>query len=159
MPTKQLVLGAFEEFTPNFIGNSWHHERGDTAAFATLEFWTDMVTKLDAAGFDFFFMAEAIGYPMNDAGEVPEAVIREAVQFPVHDPLTIMSALAAATPRIGFVATASTTAQQPLLNARTFTTLDHLTGGGIGWNNGTSDKQQELLRLLGRTPGNPQEER
>ena len=73
MPTKQLVLGAFEEFTPNFIGNSWHHERGDTAAFATLEFWTDMVKKLDAAGFDFFFMAEAIGYPMNDAGEVPEA--------------------------------------------------------------------------------------
>lgn len=159
MPTKQLVLGAFEEFTPNFIGNSWHHERGDTAAFATLEFWTDMVKKLDAAGFDFFFMAEAIGYPMNDAGEVPEAVIREAVQFPVHDPLTIMSALAAATPRIGFVATASTTAQQPLLNARTFTTLDHLTGGRIGWNIVTSDNQQALVRLLGRTQVTPHDER
>src|SRR3546814_1475570 len=86
-----------------------------------------MVQKLDAAGFDFFFMAEAIGYPMNDDGEVPEAAIREAVQFPVHDPFVIMAALAAASPRIGFVATASTTAQQPLLNARTFTTLDHLT--------------------------------
>src|SRR3546814_4515807 len=110
---KQLVLGAFEEFTPNFIGNSWHHPRGDTSAFATLEFWTEMVQKLDAAGFDFFFMAEAIGYPMNDDGEVPEAAIREAVQFPVHDPLVIMAALAAASPRIGFVATASTTAQQP----------------------------------------------
>src|SRR3546814_9109797 len=90
---KQLVLGAFEEFTPNFIGNSWHHPRGDTSAFATLEFWTEMVQKLDAAGFDFFFMAEAIGYPMNDDGEVPEAAIREAVQFHVHDPLVIMAAL------------------------------------------------------------------
>ena len=24
---KQLIVGAFEEFTPNFIGNSWHHPR------------------------------------------------------------------------------------------------------------------------------------
>lgn len=40
--TKQLVLGAFEEFTPNFIANAWHHERGDTSAFATLEFWQDL---------------------------------------------------------------------------------------------------------------------
>jgi long-chain alkane monooxygenase len=156
---KQLVLGAFEEFTPNFIGNSWHHPRGDTSAFATLEFWTEMVTKLDAAGFDFFFMAEAIGYPMNDDGEVPEAAIREAVQFPVHDPLVIMAALAAASPRIGFVATASTTAQQPLLNARTFTTLDHLTKGRIGWNIVTSDNQQALVRLLGRTEVTPHDER
>src|SRR3546814_14282650 len=88
-----------------------------------------MVQKLDAAGFDFFFMAEAIGYPMNDDGEVPEAAIREAVQFPVHDPLVIMAALAAASPRIGFVAPASTPAQQPLLHPRTFTTPAHPTTG------------------------------
>ncbi|MGB4779640.1 NtaA/DmoA family FMN-dependent monooxygenase [Microbacterium sp.] len=157
--TKQLILGAFEEFTPNFIGNSWHHPRANTSGFASLGFWTDMVRKLDAAGFDFFFVAEAIGYPMNDEGEVPEAVIREAVQFPVHDPLAIMSALGAAAPRIGLVATASTTAQQPLLNARTFTTLDHLTGGRIGWNIVTSDNQQALVRLLGRTQVTPHDER
>jgi FMN-dependent oxidoreductase (nitrilotriacetate monooxygenase family) len=156
---KQLVLGAFEEFTPNFIGNSWHHPRSDTREFATLEFWTDMVRKLDTAGFDFFFLAEAIGYPMNDDGDVPEAVIREAVQFPVHDPLAIISGLATAAPRIGFVVTASTTAQQPLLNARTFTTLDHLTRGRLGWNIVTSDNQQALVRLLGRTEVTPHDER
>jgi FMN-dependent oxidoreductase (nitrilotriacetate monooxygenase family) len=156
---KQLVLGAFEEFTPNFIGNSWHHPRGDTSEFATLEFWTELVKKVDAAGFDFFFMAEAIGYPMNDDGQVPEAVIRDAVQFPVHDPLAIVSGLAAAAPRIGFVVTASTTAQQPLLNARTFTTLDHLTRGRMGWNIVTSDNQQGLVRLLGRTTITPHDER
>ncbi|KQR24355.1 hypothetical protein ASF79_03930 [Agreia sp. Leaf335] len=157
--TKQLVLGAFEEFTPNFIANAWHHERGDTSAFATLEFWQDMAARLDAAGFDFFFLAEAIGYPMNDAGQVPEAVIRDAVQFPVHDPLALISGLATAAPRIGFVATASTTAQHPLLNARTFTTLDHLTGGRMGWNIVTSDNQQALVRLLGQTDVTPHDER
>ncbi|MFT4233622.1 MAG: NtaA/DmoA family FMN-dependent monooxygenase [Microbacterium sp.] len=156
---KQLVLGAFEEFTPNFIGNSWHHERSDTSAFATLGFWRRMAQRLDAAGFDFLFLAEAIGYPMNDAGEVPEAVIREAVQFPVHDPVAIISALGASTERIGLVVTTSTTAQQPLLNARTFTTLDHLTEGRIGWNIVTSDNQQALVRLLGRTQVTPHDER
>jgi FMN-dependent oxidoreductase (nitrilotriacetate monooxygenase family) len=156
---KQLVLGAFEEFTPNFIGNSWHHERGDTSAFATLGFWQELVGAVEAAGFDFFFLAEAIGYPMNDEGEVPEAVIREAVQFPVHDPMAIMSALAATVPRIGLVVTASTTAQKPLLNARTFTTLDHLSEGRIGWNIVTSDNQQAMVRLLDLGEITPHDER
>jgi FMN-dependent oxidoreductase (nitrilotriacetate monooxygenase family) len=156
---KQLVLGAFEEFTPNFIGNSWHHPRGDTSAFATLGFWQELVGAVEAAGFDFFFLAEAIGYPMNDEGQVPEAVIREAVQFPVHDPIAIMSALAATVPRIGLVVTASTTAQKPLLNARTFTTLDHLTEGRIGWNIVTSDNQQAMVKLLDLGQITPHDER
>ena len=159
MVTKKLVLGAFEEFTPNFIGNSWHHERGETKDFATLEFWQRLVSRVESAGFDFFFMAEAIGYPMNDDGEVPEAVIREAVQFPVHDPIAIMSALAATVPRIGLVVTASTTTQRPLLNARTFTTLDHLTEGRIGWNIVTSDNQQAMVRLLDLGEITPHDER
>jgi len=156
---KQLVLGAFEEFTPNFIGNSWHHPLSDTREFATLGFWRELVGAVEAAGFDFFFMAEAIGYPMNDDGEVPEAVIREAVQFPVHDPLLIMSALAATVPRIGLVVTASTTSQRPLLNARAFTTLDHLTEGRIGWNIVTSDNQQAMVRLLDLDGITPHDER
>lgn len=156
---KQLVLGAFEEFTPNFIGNSWHHPRGDTKDFASLGFWQELVRTVEAAGFDFFFMAEAIGYPMNDDGEVPEAVIREAVQFPVHDPIAIVSAIAATVPRIGIVVTASTTAQRPLLNARTFTTLDHLTDGRVGWNIVTSDNHQAMVRLLDLGELTPHDER
>ncbi|WZH35221.1 MAG: NtaA/DmoA family FMN-dependent monooxygenase [Microbacterium enclense] len=156
---KQLVLGAFEEFTPNFIGNAWHHPRGDTSAFATLEFWRELVTTVERGGFDFFFLAEAIGYPMNDDGVVPEAVIREAVQLPVHDPMAIISAIAATVPRIGLVVTASTTAQRPLLNARTLTTLDHLSEGRLGWNIVTSDNQQALVRLLDLGEMTPHDER
>lgn len=156
---KQLVLGAFETLTPNFIGNAWHHPRGDTREFATLDFWRELVSTVEQGGFDFVFLAEAIGYPMNDAGEVPEAVIREAVQIPVHDPMAIMSALAALVPRIGLVVTASTTAQLPLLNARTLTTLDHLSEGRMGWNIVTSDNQQALVRLLGLDGITPHDER
>ncbi|TDT33571.1 NtaA/DmoA family FMN-dependent monooxygenase [Naumannella halotolerans] len=156
---KQLVIGAFEEFTPNFIANTWHHPRAETKDFARLDFWLDLVRTVESGGFDFFFLAEAVGYPMNDDGEVPEAVIREAVQFPVHDPTLLMAAIGAAVPRIALVATASTTAQRPLLNARDFTTLDHLTEGRIAWNIVTSDNQQALVRLLDLGEVTPHDER
>lgn len=156
---KQIVLGAFEEFTPNFIANAWHHERGDTSGFARLPFWRELAQELESEGFDFLFLAEAIGYPMTENGEVPEAVIREAVQFPVHDPVALVAALTGATSRMGLVVTASTTAQHPLLNARTFTTLDHLSDGRIGWNIVTSDNQYALVRLLGLDSVTPHDER
>lgn len=156
---RQIVLGAFEEFTPNFISNAWSHPLSDTAGFATLPYWQDMARQLEAGGFDFLFLAEAIGYPMKDDGSVPDAVLREAVQVPVHDPMTLVSGLAATVDRLGFAVTASTTAQHPTLNARAFTSLDHLTDGRIAWNVVTSDNQQALTRLLGHASITPHEQR
>ncbi|WP_432565652.1 NtaA/DmoA family FMN-dependent monooxygenase [Kineococcus sp. SYSU DK003] len=157
--TKQVFLGAFEEFTPNFISNAWSHPRSDTRGFATLKYWQNMARELEAGGFDFLFLAEALGYPMRADGSVPDVVIREAVQVPVHDPMAIVSGLAATVDRLGFVVTASTTAQQPNLNARTFTTLDHLTEGRIAWNVVTSDNQVALSKLLGQDNVTPHAER
>jgi FMN-dependent oxidoreductase (nitrilotriacetate monooxygenase family) len=155
---KQLVLGAFEEFTPSFISNGWPHERSDPAGFATLEYWQALARELDAAGFDFLFFADALGYPMYD-DDIPEVVVREAVQFPVHDPLTIVSGLAASVDRLGFVVTASTTAEQPYLLARRFASLDHLTRGRMGWNVVTSDMQAALVKLLGLGDVTPHDRR
>ena len=157
--TKQIFIGAFEEFTPNFISNAWSHPRSETKGFETLAYWQNMARELEAGGFDFLFLAEAIGYPMRPDGSVPDVVVREAVQVPVHDPMTLISGLAATVDRLGFVVTASTTAQQPYLNARTFTSLDHLTEGRIAWNVVTSDNQVALSRLLGQTHVTPHAER
>jgi long-chain alkane monooxygenase len=157
--TKQIVLGAFEEFTPNFISNAWAHELSDTSGFATLPHWQQMARELDAGGFDFLFLAEAIGYPMREDGGVPDAVLREAVQIPVHDPMLLISGLAATVDRLGFIVTTSTTAHHPNLNARAFTTLDHLTNGRIAWNIVTSDNQMALTRLLGHQGVTPHDER
>lgn len=156
--TKQIVLGAFEEFTPNFISNAWHHPKAETREFASLAYWQNLARELEAGGFDFLFLAEALGYPMS-GDDVPDVVIREAVQVPVHDPMTLVSGLAATVDRLGFVVTASTTAQQPYLNARTFASLDHLTEGRIAWNIVTSDNQVALTRLLGLNGITPHDER
>jgi FMN-dependent oxidoreductase (nitrilotriacetate monooxygenase family) len=90
---------------------------------------------------------------------IPDVVVREAVQFPVHDPLTLISGLAATVDRLGFVVTASTTSDQPYLLARRFASLDHLTGGRIGWNVVTSDMQTALVKLLGAGDVTPHDRR
>jgi FMN-dependent oxidoreductase (nitrilotriacetate monooxygenase family) len=156
---KTVFLGAFEEFTPNFISNAWSHPRSDTKDFATLAYWQNMARQLEAGGFDFLFLAEAIGYPMRPDGSVPDAVVREAVQVPVHDPMTLVSALAATVDRLGIAVTASTTAQNVNLNARAFATLDHLTNGRVAWNVVTSDNQHALVKLLGQQQVTPHDER
>lgn len=50
------------------------------------------------------------------------------------DPLTVVPAMAAVTQRVGFIATASTTFAHPYAVARSFCSLDHVTGGRIGLN-------------------------
>jgi len=157
--TRKIFLGAFEELTPNFIANGWSNPRSDTEGFATLRYWQDMARGLDEGGFDFLFLAEAIGYPMRDDGSVPEAVIREAVQIPNHDPMTVLSALAATVDRLAFAVTTSTTAHHPVLNARALTSLDHFTEGRLAWNIVTSDHQQALSRILGLRTITPHAER
>lgn len=156
--TRQLILGGFEEFTPSFISNAWPHTLSDPAGFAGLTGWTELARELEAAGFDFLFFADAIGYPMVE-DDIPDTVVREAVQFPVHDPVPLIAALAARVPRLGFAVTASTTADAPFLLARRFATLDSLTDGRVGWNVVTSDLQTALVRLLGQRSVTPHDER
>ncbi len=63
----------------------------------------------------------------------PDAAIANAVQVPVNDPLLLIPAMAYVTRNLvwrymrGLVRT-------PYTLARRFSTLDHLTGGRIGWN-------------------------
>lgn len=155
---RTLVFGAFEEFTPSFISNGWPHALSDARDYGTLGYWQRLAREVEAGGFDFLFFADALGYPMVDE-DIPDVVVREAVQFPVHDPMVLLPALAATVPRIGLVATASTTADSPFLLARRFATLDTLAEGRIGWNVVTSDLQTALVRLLGQRDITPHDER
>jgi len=54
--------------------------------------------------------------------------------FDALDPFTLIAALSTATDRIGLVATASTTYNDPYGLARRFATLDHVSRGRAGWN-------------------------
>ncbi|MFX7926507.1 LLM class flavin-dependent oxidoreductase, partial [Acinetobacter baumannii] len=82
--------------------------------------------------FDAVFVADSVAV---EEGPGAERISRSA-RF---EPLTLLSALAALTERIGLVATVTATYNEPYHVARKFASLDHLSGGRAGWNLVTSD--------------------
>jgi FMN-dependent oxidoreductase (nitrilotriacetate monooxygenase family) len=123
-----------------------------------LRYWVDLAKLLDAGGFDALFIADAVGQ-LDVFGGDASAALRLAVQTPVTDPLLAVSAMAAATERLGFGITVSTTYESPYLLARKFSTLDHLTGGRIGWNIVTSLLDSAARNIIGRDRQIPHDER
>jgi N-acetyl-S-(2-succino)cysteine monooxygenase len=61
------------------------------------------------------------------------------------EPLTILSALAAITSRLGLVATATSTYNEPYTLARQFASLDQISGGRAGWNLVTSNNEADAF--------------
>ncbi|CAB3890093.1 Nitrilotriacetate monooxygenase component A [Achromobacter dolens] len=66
------------------------------------------------------------------------------------EPFTLLSALSQVTERLGLVATASTTFDEPFHVARRFASLDHLSQGRAGWNIVTTSNPDAALNF-GRT--------
>ncbi|QLE71423.1 NtaA/DmoA family FMN-dependent monooxygenase [Streptomyces rectiverticillatus] len=104
--------------------------------------------------FDFFLLAEGLRPgPPEHKGRIhdPDVVGRP-------EPVTVLSALAAVTDRIGLAATADTTFNEPYELARRLASLDHLSGGRAAWNVVTSPVTSsntitgEDFRRTGGTP-------
>ncbi|MBD7917975.1 LLM class flavin-dependent oxidoreductase [Cellulomonas sp. Sa3CUA2] len=65
------------------------------------------------------------------------------------EPTVVLAAIAAVTSRIGLIATASTTYNDPYNLARRFASVDHISGGRAGWNIVTT-AHLEAARNFGR---------
>jgi N-acetyl-S-(2-succino)cysteine monooxygenase len=122
-PKRQLHLNVF-------LMGAGHHEAAwrrpgfDPDRLRELSFYRDIARTAERGKFDSLFTAD-IPY-LNDS-----------IVFNGHtplEPLTLLSALAASTERIGLIATASTSFTEPYNLARQFASLDQLSGGRAGWN-------------------------
>ncbi len=146
---RRMHLGVFEVAAPQVGGTlSWSHPWSDSVHHREVEHWVGVAQLLEAAGFDFLFFADGYGYPSVD-GDLPDAAVRGGLNFSGLDPMLLVPALARATERLGFVVTASTGVDHPVAMARRFATLDHLTGGRIGWNVVTGASQDTVAALFG----------
>ncbi len=97
------------------------------------------VAKLSERGkFDFMFLADS---PAAAVGSW-EALKRLPHKMNRFEPLTLLSALAVTTERIGLAATLSTSYYEPYNVARLFASLDHLSKGRACWNVVTSDHDE-----------------
>ncbi|MEX5257977.1 LLM class flavin-dependent oxidoreductase [Kocuria arenosa] len=138
MKNQPLSLFAFDVFAPaHLTAGSWRNDGDQGHRYTDLEYWKDVARMLEEASFDGIFFADTVGYHDVYEGS-PDWAMRDAAQFPINDPLLLISGMAAVTEHLTFGVTSSLTYEQPYLMARRFSTLDHLTGGRVGWNIVTS---------------------
>jgi FMN-dependent oxidoreductase (nitrilotriacetate monooxygenase family) len=105
--------------------------------YRTLDPWVELAQILERGRFDALFLADVTGIYDNYQGG-PEAALRNAMQVPVNDPSYLIPAMAQVTEHLGLAFTGSILAEHPYTFARRLSTLDHLTGGRVGWNIVTS---------------------
>lgn len=127
----------------------WRVPGDQSHRYTDLAYWTDLARLLERGGFDSLFVADVLGvYDVYRGG--PATALEEGAQVPLGDPLLAVSAMAAVTERLGFALTVSLTYEQPYSLARRLSTLDHYTGGRLGWNVVTS-YLESAARNLGMT--------
>ncbi|GJD62111.1 LLM class flavin-dependent oxidoreductase [Methylobacterium frigidaeris] len=126
--SRRLHLGAF--MRPVGIHTAWwRYPGGLPDANFNFRHLARFAKELEAAKFDAFFMADHLAV-LN----MPVEALKRSATVTSFDPATLLPALAVVTERIGLIATASTTYDQPFHIARRFASLDHLSGGRAGWN-------------------------
>lgn len=133
---RQIKLGAML----HGVGSStslWRHPDIPSDASVNLEVYKGWVGLAEAAKFDLAFVAD--GLYINEKS-IPHFLNR-------FEPITILSALAAVSSRIGLVGTLSTSYSEPFTVARQFGSLDVISGGRAGWNIVTSPLEGTALNF------------
>jgi FMN-dependent oxidoreductase (nitrilotriacetate monooxygenase family) len=120
---RQLHLNAFLMSTGHHEA-SWRLPESDSFAGTDVAHFQQLARTAERGTFDSIFFADS---PVlhGDVGQRPYGGL---------EPTVLLGAIAAVTERIGLIATASTTYNDPYNLARRFASLDHISGGRTGWN-------------------------
>ena len=125
--SRQLRLNLFVHSRGHHEA-SWRHPKASPLALTDFEFHRELARKAEDAAFDSIFLADSLSMSSEVAHTARSWL----------EPITLLGALAAATSKIGLIATASTTYTEPFNLVRQFASLDHISNGRIGWNIVTS---------------------
>ena len=142
MARRQMSLvGFMQAGNATVYAGSWRHPATEHG-FLDASYYQKLGRTLEEGCFDMMFFDDRLAMPGVYGGSVADAVRLGA--RPVKLDLSIvLGVLAGVTRSIGLGATYSTTYYSPFHVARTFATLDHLTGGRAAWNVVTSVNDSE----------------
>ncbi|HSI39946.1 MAG TPA: LLM class flavin-dependent oxidoreductase [Xanthobacteraceae bacterium] len=135
--TDTLNLATFI-YTFGYNPAGWMHPGSSPGGANEFSHMLKVAQVSEAAKFDFIFLADSPAAAVGD----PEALCRLPTKMNRWEPLSLLSALAVTTERIGLAATVSTSYYEPYNVARIFASLDHLSGGRSCWNVVTSDHEE-----------------
>ncbi|WP_292720920.1 LLM class flavin-dependent oxidoreductase, partial [Mesorhizobium sp.] len=141
MTARQMKLGAFLWATGHHIA-AWRHPKAHVTAGVDIDHYIQLARTAEAAKFDMLFCEDAAG--VREANVNIASQTSRSIGF---EPISLLAALAVQTSHIGLVSTASTSYNEPYGLARTFLSLDHLSGGRAGWNLVTSASHIEAANF------------
>lgn len=124
---RQIKLGAFLPGGGQHIA-SWRHPDQPVDGATNFKFHVELAQAAERGLFDAYFLADGLAVAFGGGIEGGNARV---VGF---EPVTLFSALAPFTKNLGFIATSSTTYEEPYSVARKFASLDLISGGRAGWN-------------------------
>ncbi|MBW7969912.1 LLM class flavin-dependent oxidoreductase [Bradyrhizobium sp. BR 10289] len=130
---KQMVIGALVHANGSHAA-SWLMDEARPHASTDIDYYREMAQLAERGKFDFFFIADTPAARTENL----RAWSRSPLFMNVLEPITLLSAIAGATTRIGLGATASTSFYEPYNIARLFSSLDHISHGRAAWNVVTS---------------------
>ena len=137
---RTLRLGAFVHETGQHVA-AWRHPGAYTGSGVDFAQAADVARTAERGKFDLLFLADTAAVSIPASGEA-RGRMGKMVKF---EPITLLSALAAVTSRLGLVATVTTTYSEPYTLARQFASLDQISGGRAGWNLVTSNNEAEAF--------------
>ncbi|PFG52716.1 FMN-dependent oxidoreductase (nitrilotriacetate monooxygenase family) [Marinobacter sp. LV10R520-4] len=106
---------------------AWRHPQSAVEQLGDIRYYERLAQTAERGKLDAVFFADS-----NSAGNVSDG------SWFYLEPLTAMAAMSRATEKIGFISTVSSTFYTPFHAARLVASLDHISGGRIGWNVVTS---------------------
>lgn len=125
--TRKIRLGAFLPGGGQHIA-AWRHPDQPADGATSLDFHIQLAQQAERGLFDAYFLADGLAVAFGGGSEGGNAKVAG------FEPVTLFSALAPLTSNLGFIATASTTYEEPYNTARKFASLDLISGGRAGWN-------------------------
>src|SRR5213595_1053188 len=117
---RQLKLAAFMRPASIHTG-AWRYPGAFPDANFNLAHLKRFAQTLERGKFDAFFMADHLAV-LN----MPMEALKRSATTTSFEPMTLLSALAMVTERLGLIATSSTTYDEPFHVARRFASLDHI---------------------------------
>jgi FMN-dependent oxidoreductase (nitrilotriacetate monooxygenase family) len=121
--SRQLHLNAFLMSTGHHEA-SWRLPESNTHAGTDVAHFQRLARTAERGKLDSIFFADSPVLHGNVAQR----------PYGSLEPTVLLAAIAAVTERIGLIATASTTYNEPYNLARRFASVDHISGGRAGWN-------------------------
>jgi FMN-dependent oxidoreductase (nitrilotriacetate monooxygenase family) len=122
-PARQLHLNAFLMSTGHHEA-SWRLPESDPQSSTNAEHYKQLARTAERGKLDSIFFADS-PVLFGEVGRRPAGKL---------EPTVLLTAIAGATERIGLIATASTTYNEPFNLARRFASVDWVSGGRAGWN-------------------------